>query len=799
MKRKIKVGKQRQNFSPRNTNTQKKTNAKARRIKVIKKCVSKPRRKKKRCKNKTLLRTAQNLCTCKQCIEKSDSEGGQNNVEGINIDFEVCGKKSEEKERKLNKRKSNRDELEEAIKWKDETLTTKFSCKQLRKSLSTLQKAPPTSAKADNGETPKSSKGVVPIRLRTGKKSKSLLKYVLKQQNVKELTSHDKCSCCQKCISKLMRFIKVEIARQGCMWWKKSPSSLKKTCTACNLNKLNKFNSARTSGKMSQDGRTNKNRKRKSFRRRRVTKRKYIKKQGRRKKFYDTEFQKRRSRYKTKQKQRKSPRKWKRRSNTKAVVEKVFSSTSNRIEKRHHVSEPSPSTGGEAKDTEVKQNENSPKSSSSNDKSAQTESTIPDVSAGVPEKTNITTTYEENIPDNYLPKRNRSKSRLDFNMHLPDGENRLKNLSEKEDIKKPIPVPSSHGDQYWSIKVNYKKSLKKLTCKLADVQMKDYMVKLNNTTLRKTHKQNGNPFNVTKPNAKNHNVTNNYKLRLIPAVSAGTSMPVGKNIEDFELPLKHSDIKVHPGYLVSKNPIKLNQQKLKSIIQVEDSNNSKQGKDKNSKKPKKEKKLKPKIIKITRKTTKNCKTGRVMTKRKIKKTKSKIRRLRYIRKRNPKIKKRKKVRTVAIKSSSKAKVTQTQKGKKSKQNIGSKWKLLTDAVIKRLKSAIQRRLVKNNDVNRKVQRKKIKPRVAPMPRAGKSSNEDSSCSVSDNDLNISIQSSEMLEFSGLPGKKMTNKPKCKRLKVPCPSARIPTFIAMIKTALRDLAPFGLTGKKAIAK
>jgi len=770
-------------------------------MKVAKKCAAKRKRAKKSCcKNKTLLRTAKSLCNCKQCTEKSGDEAESSAIEHTVTDNDDY-KTDNEKLEMSDVQKSNSKIAPETLKRPERKISMRFNCGQLKKSGSVLKKTPATSAKVAQPRLEKAqvSNSAKPLRHRTGKKSKSLLKYVLKQQNVRELASHDKCSCCQKCISKLMRFIKVEIARQGCMWRKRSPSPNLRPARSCLSYKSNKYKirsdpskleTARSSGsgrRLQHRTRTKNHSKRKSLRPQGVKARENRKKRPRAKKLRgNKQLKDTHLRSRTKRRYRKTPKKQK-------------TSTDDEM------SIPSTSTGVEMKE------EDPTKPASSMEKSNQDEPTVPEVSAGVPENSSNATIYELKIPDySYLPKRNGRTPQIGFYMHLPDGENHLKTWlktalsQELEKKNKPMPAPGNHGDQFWILENNQQKSLRKEACKLSDIRMSKKTEKLDCTSMQKYKSL---PMGeVIQINIKNDS---KCKYMLIPAISAGTGVPIGLNNNNNNFSFQ-SPKKPYRKNSVSKNPYLNNKRnqpnsKEKAIRQMLPSqtqttsdeskvgNSLREEKNLKTKNTNKQEKFKPKIIKIARKT-RNSKPNYATTKHRNQNTKTT--RVKYIRKNTKKSKARKRVKAEAIKPSNKVKVGPSQKNRKNKKNIGNKWKLLTNTVIKKLKSAIQKRLVKNNDVNKKVLKRKAKPQLAPMPRAGTPPIEDCSwMGVSDVDSNILMSELSDLELDEI----LCKKNERKKAKAPCPSARIPTLIAMIKTALRDLTPFGATGKRAIAK
>ncbi|XP_076812566.1 uncharacterized protein LOC143459347 isoform X2 [Clavelina lepadiformis] len=144
----------------------------------------------------------------------------------------------------------------------------------------------------------------------------------------------------------------------------------------------------------------------------------------------------------------------------------------------------------------------------------------------------------------------------------------------------------------------------------------------------------------------------------------------------------------------------------------------------------------------------------------------------------------------------------TKSTKSSNKKTSRKWKLLSKATIKKIKIKQLKRLAKQQtkkkgkDIMKKQAQSTVQ--VAPMPSAMAKCKE----------TKLAI---EEIEENGhdscgrQESKKMTQKISklIRQLATdtdqPVPSGKSPTFIAMVKTAIRDLKPFNLTGKDAISK
>ena len=769
MKRNKKTGKRRpnngSNFETEQNGINKKFKSKSRtqlrKQTVAKKCdKAKKNAAKSCCKNKSVLRNAKSLCPCKQCSVKRPNNASFSKTQLAANDCEIS-QKNDEKHLKKQKRKRTFEKKTRPTK----KLSVKLNCEKLVKSTSVLNclKAPKTSAKTEQPRLDKNCQGsncALPVRFRTSKKSKSLLKYVLKQQNVKELASHNKCSCCQKCISKLMRFIKVEIARQGCVWMRNSPKPKVKSSQSFMSRKLNGNAFSKVSfAKSSQATKYKRN----SFKAQGVKTQNYAKKAKHCKKSYsDTN-----------------------RLNFKhSTTKKRMRNCQNNLTETTDATPPLCTSAAEKSQSSPTTPKNEDKGIEKEKGSKKDKAAVPEVSAGVQENP----THKIEIPDSITLKNNALQSHSDFNMFLPDAETKLKTLSHNafhkvtDNKKMHLPTPGNHGDQIWLIEDIYKRPTKKTESK----KRKQNVVKLEAVQPQQTPKQKYPPTETDTNAANESDMANKYKRMLIPAVSAGTSVAAYTD---------ESVLTLNPTFEHGTTE-KTEWNTISAQKQVDAS-----AREKTNYKPHKQKdRLKSKVIKITRKSTRHCKPSQAIAKRKNQK-RAKITRVKCIRKSNTKSKQQKKVKGVAMKLTVKA-AEQSKKSRKNKKNVESKWKLLTAAVIKKLKSAIQKRLIEANDLDKKEHKKKTKPQIAPMPRTGKHrTNTANWMNISDDSSNffLSSQKNQISESSIDLDDELIEEAEQLKPRAPCPSARIPTFIAMIKTAIRDLTPFGLTGKKAIAK
>lgn len=132
----------------------------------------------------------------------------------------------------------------------------------------------------------------------------------------------------------------------------------------------------------------------------------------------------------------------------------------------------------------------------------------------------------------------------------------------------------------------------------------------------------------------------------------------------------------------------------------------------------------------------------------------------------------------------------------------NKWRLLANKMY-----PFEAKLWKKHTIHRKnkMNKKSAKQRplkIAPAPRGGSKAGSKRSHRASSKAFRKKYLCSNTWPSSlerNMTGKEFRKLGITKFPGAPVPSARVPTFIAMVKTAIRDLRPFHITGKDAIAK
>ena len=732
------------------------------------------------CYGNTLM-NANNLCVCRQCNDKRTNEANAYSPVSLN--------KSENKPTHHENRKIMQNKISKKIIGKN-----MHKPKNKITWVGDISKiVPGSNQEHSNAVTKYHHSCALPVKYRNGKKSKSLLRYVLKKQKVKQLASHDECSCCQKCIAQLMRFIKVEIARQGCNWIRKKTTHLKPHKTS-SKKKTNKCSSKCKLPPISAR----------------------IPRKARR---TAAAKQRRKRRSPVKKTKPSNPKQWKPRKPRKRKHPQGQNTRKAKKPRKHlndivdNETEKSVITSTTS-NTETTAAENI----TINDNTRNNELTTPGISTGVM----MTDNYKsDNKPENLVTEHNCSTGRQDRDMHLPDADKlSRKPRSAKLNIKmipycKNTPEPKRPREQGDQI------TFKRLKFKM-EVQEQ------NNGKVEETNKKH--------KNIKFEDVPANHQIKIVEKekkVDATAQCEEDKQIassdqysddkideaedqdEDIDESNDNEDDTTGHGYYLRSIPTvsagfatSLLPLDFTPEIKLPTATSSELECETPSSKPKtkdKEKSEKYKKLRSCSTTTRRDNYKKTFPRKSLKPTRKKknIKKRKIIAKvsRNNRSKQRK-TKSEAIKpSTSKGKAPRSLKRRKKKIFRG-KWMNLTDPVIKKLQSTIHRRVTKSNIAAKRTRGKQqLKNYSAPFPRAAGRRNiaknwgsELCHSDSSEDEIKPTSTSNIYLNTSDvqIKGKHGTGE-------VPGPSARIPTFLAMIKTAVKDLEPFRLSGKRAISK
>ena len=624
-------------------------------------------------KTSSTLTNATTLCVCKKCCEKEKGK-----LDATQDDASNTSHRQTEGEKKEDTSARNR--------LKETNSATSSQWENAKKN-----QLPRASAKAPSVKSNAPPSKDTRVR-RNGRRSKSLLKYVLKKQEVKELALKDKCSCCQQCITKLIKFIKLEVARQASLWGQK-----KATRQSQRSKNRRKTNSSTRVPVVSARART-------------------------KRKKYKTKTKRKTTRRKTQQHYRCGIKnKENMKKNISLFTMRTVQSDSQLFEsgRRSANAKKKPKTEYKALRTETQETDKR------------------DNSVGQPlvPRASARNIIHEPVHKKLEPKvtakvKYQEKQTLTQKVTLNDAEAKISKPNNSNGqkvvtgLQKPFIVRRRAG------------------------------LKAFNMTDKKTHHRN---------------------FTLSPSIRAG--VPGG----------------MKRARCITKKKTLLDHRKELQYRKSRDMKN----------KERTEKQFKPTEQKRADKSEGQAPTASARTPSVFKITLN-----------QPVINKKKKNRIQRHKTKAaqpKHNVTVDPKNcmkvKTAEATRENKWTLLTDSVIQRIKQAIQKRLVEN-DVKKKETR--LGEHLVPMPRAGRKRNNlerrlfhSSSSKVcvdfSDEDSGENIDalmncdSLETVE-SQLDQEDATNLPKA-----PCPSARLPSFIAMIKTAIRDLKPFGICGKRGISQ
>ena len=832
---------------------------------------------------KPALRTAKNQCLCKQCNEKRKKEEmsiSTINIQKINatstLDFEKS--KTFDKNRPIKKEKesekasasTSKGETEKDYKTSTDDLEkisqnattahicsepnenkkeTKSECFQDEKILNDkpvnckLKNEPKTQhssqlpnvsaeATARNKYLPtcRSAKSIP--RLPKRKKSKSLLKFVLKKQKLMGLANKEQCGCCQKCIGQLMQFIKVETARQGFAWRSQAQHRHKHRVTSSNK-KGSKHKPRKSKLPFVSRGAARKKVKRKQFRPTVVMKKK--RETNKRKKSS-------RKRVKIQKNKAKNLNKLCNTSKPKSEKDEVKSSKTRKFMERRKKNEETSMSLYMLKKIAALENtiqkavENSrmaPKVSSGMNKSIfsidnceKSRTEDKPVTSAIPidlEKTECTEKYQ----------------RLGF----PEGASReTSNLGMNDELNEKANAQQLQGETSESNK------------NLADEVKKDEQSNTEVACISKnsTVAEVGQSTQYMKESSTNTQVFEHYMSRLVGAIgqtmafglqanghlfnhvltntrstgrsSVGTCSFCGSNKQNRPQCNRLSTVKTSPRRLraihvtpaVSAGlPSNLRQIQTSKKAEARAKPRNSQNyvhfvlnvgkKNFNARFPKrlwdktKDKNWRRFVRSEISKLTKKKSDANKLFLKKLLQEKNKIM-LRKSRKKKPNRKQanqmQKRGATGWKRMCGNRKSIKAPKFQKNK-TLPPKWKLLTNSVVKQLKTTIEKQLIKNihTEINKKIANQ------VPMPRAGASL---SRCFKSDDNAKADFTAALDLALApNINGGQNAASADWSNLitsfQTPCPSARMPSFIMMIKSAIDDLEPFGLTGKKAIAK